>query len=311
MTRAILKTIAFSLVILASAAAINWFVVPNNPDAYQAAKLDKLELLRTTPSPKLILLGGSNLAFSIDSEWLSERLGMPVVNMGLAKSVGLEYLLEETKPHIHRDDIVVIAVEYELFYDLYFGSDGLIVELQYVPTGFEHLNSFGQWSNFVSKFGPIMQAKFAGYLRKGPEGQTDEIYRRSGFNRFGDLITHLDEEPAYETHELFEHGIPFREESIKLLNDFYQAVLERGARVYFSAPPLVDHEFDRHQEKILDLYAKLHDGLKMPVISDPSEYVFRHDQMYDTAYHLLREGSRLRTEKLLSDLQNAEGIGVR
>jgi hypothetical protein len=309
MTRAILKTIVFSLVILATCAAINWVLIPNDPDAYQAAKLDKLYNLRTTSSPKIILVGGSNLAFGVDSRLLENDFGMPVVNMGLAKSVGLEYLLEETKPYIQSDDIVVLAFEYEMFFDMYYGSDGLIVELQYVPEGFGHLNSFGQWETFVSKFGPIMQAKFAGYLRKGSSARTDEVYRRSGFNHYGDLTTHLDLPPAYEKNEIFSEDDEFREESIEALNEFYLEVLRRGARAVVSAPPLVNIEFEAHRERIEGLYQRLRDDLTIPIISEPANYTFHAMEMYDTAYHLLRESRRIRTHRLLNDLHITEGIG--
>lgn len=309
MTRAITKTILFSFLILASCAAINWIVIPNNPATYQAAKLDKLAMLQRSESPKIVLIGGSNLAFSIDSGLLSNEFGMPVVNMGLAKSVGLQYLLEESKPFIRAGDIVIVALEYEMFYDMYYGSDGLIVELQYVPDGFKHLKTWGQYKTFVSKFGPIMQSKFTGFIRKGAAGLVDEIYRRDGFNGYGDLITHLDAEPAYSVHELFENNEPFHEESIQLLNDFYRDILRIGARVVLAAPPLVETEFGRHKDKIEWLFARLREGLSFPVISDPADYVYPVRMMFDTAYHLLREGRRLRTHQLISDLVKTDGIG--
>ncbi len=309
MTKAILKTILFSFLILASCAAINWIIIPNNPNAYQAAKIDKLDMLQKTGSPKIVLVGGSNLAFSIDSELLANEFGMPVVNMGLAKSVGLQYLLEESRPFIQSGDVVIVALEYEMFYDLYFGSDGLVVELQYVPDGFKHLKSWGQYKMFASKFGPIMQAKFTGFIRKGTGSLVDDIYRRNGFNTYGDLITHLDAEPKYSTHELFENNEPFHDESIELLNEFYQDMLRIGARVVMTAPPLVETEFTKHRDKIDDLYARLRENLSLPVISDPGDYVYPPRMMFDTAYHLLREGRRARTYQLLNDLVKTNGIG--
>ncbi len=309
MGKAIVKTIVFSIVILLSAAAINWIVIPNNPAAYQAAKLDKLRLLKATPSPKIVLVGGSNLAFSIDSQLLGREFGMPVVNMGLAKSVGLEYLIEEVKPYIGRGDIVIMAPEYELFYDLYYGSDGLIVELQYVPQGFKHFVSLGQYKTFARKFGPIMQAKFTGFVRTGSSSRTDEVYRRDGFNEYGDLTTHLDKKPALETHDLFPDQEPFHHESVATLNDFYSEILAIGARSVLSAPPLLDKEFELHEARIVELYERLEKSLSMPVISNPADYVFGEEAMYDTAYHLLREGRRIRTYQLLDDLERTAGIG--
>lgn len=310
MGKAIVKTFVFGLVIIVSCVLINWVVIPNNPNAYQAAKLDKLDKLAQTASPKMILVGGSNLAFSIDSKLLADRFGLPVVNMGLAKSVGLSYLLEECKPYINEGDIVVIAPEYELFFDLYYGSDGLIVELQYYPDGFENLTSWGEWETVISKFGPIMQAKFSGFVRKGMASLEDSVYRRTGFNDFGDLETHLDAPQHYETHELFPDDVPFQEESIEVLNKFNEYVLQQGARVLLTWPPLVREEFETHTDKIWLLDQRLRKDVAIPIISKPEDYIFEMPYMYDTAYHLRREGRRIRTLQLVEDLEATPGIGV-
>lgn len=308
MGKAAAKVAAFALIILASCILINWVVIPNNPDGYQAETVDKLRLLAETPSPKMILAGGSNLAFSVDSGLLEEEFGIPVVNMGLAKSVGLSYMLEECKPYIRKGDLVVIAPEYELFYDLFYGSDGLIVELQYYPAGIFNLKSLGEWSTVVSKFAPIMQAKFSGFVRKGTASLQDSVYRRSGFDERGDLISHLDAEPGYQTHDLFPENAPFQEASIRVLNDFNRLARSRGARVVFTWPPLVSIEFDRYRERLIALDRKLRSDLTIPVISNPEDYVFSVDDMYDTAYHLMRSARRVRTLKLIDDLESAGGI---
>ena len=310
MGKAIVKTIIFGFIILLSCVLINWVLIPNNPNAYQAAKLDKLRMLAQTPSPKVILVGGSNLAFSIDSRMLAEHFRLPVVNMGLAKSVGLSYLLEETKPFIGDGDIIVVAPEYELFFDLFYGSDGLIVELQYHPDGFEYLTSWGEWQTVLSKFGPIMQAKFSGFLRTGMGSLEDSVYQRTGFNEFGDLETHLDANLDYETHELFPDDTPFQESSTEVLNKFYEYALHRGARVLLTWPPLVTEEFEQHREKIWLLDQRLRKDLAVPIISKPEDYIFEMQYMYDTAYHLRREGRSIRTEALIRDLEATPGIGA-
>ena len=310
MLRALVKIVAFALIILASCVLVNWVLIPSNPDAYPAAKLDKLDMLARTPSPKIVLVGGSNLAFSLDSQLLADEFGFHVVNMGLAKSVGLEYMLEEVKPYIQQGDLVILAPEYELFYDMYYGSDGLMVELQYHPGGLKNLRSWGQWRTLLSKFAPIMQAKFAGYLRKGEAGLIDSVYHRTGFNHFGDLETHLGRTPHYETHELFPDGDDFHEESIKVLNDFNDFVLSRGARALFTWPSLAEPEFEKHKDRIWSLDQRLRLDLAMPIISKPEDYIFKMRDMFDTCYHLGREGRRVRTHRLIDDLELTQGIGI-
>ena len=50
MGKAFAKIAVFALIILVSCALINWVLIPSNPRAYQAAKLDKVKLLEQTAS---------------------------------------------------------------------------------------------------------------------------------------------------------------------------------------------------------------------------------------------------------------------
>jgi hypothetical protein len=154
-----------------------------------------------------------------------------------------------------------------------------------------------------------MQAKFAGFIRTGSASKADSVYRRDGFNEHGDLVTHLDAEPIYETHALFPDDAPFRGASIEVLNEFNEYALHEGARVLFTWPPLVEEEFERHRDKIWMLDQRLRKDLAIPIISKPEDYIFHLSDMYDTAYHLRRDGRRLRTVKLIRDLETTQGIG--
>ena len=71
-------------------------------DNYLAAVLEKDRLIRSTPSPKIILVGGSNLAFGIDSRMLRDSLNVNIVNMGLYAKLGLRYMLAQVKPYVIR-----------------------------------------------------------------------------------------------------------------------------------------------------------------------------------------------------------------
>src|SRR5918911_1472998 len=82
---------------------------------YQASLL-KAELLANVPSPRIIIFGGSNIAFGIDSELMEQKLGMPVINDGLHVALGVAPL-EEVKKYIRPGDIIIISLEYYNFTD--------------------------------------------------------------------------------------------------------------------------------------------------------------------------------------------------
>ena len=65
------------------------FVLPSNPLRYLAEHKDKVNLLINTPSPRIILVGGSNVAYSINSQQIENKTGFHVINAGLEGGLGL------------------------------------------------------------------------------------------------------------------------------------------------------------------------------------------------------------------------------
>src|SRR5512133_2221049 len=59
-----------------------WGIKPD-PDHYFAGSLLHIKLLENTPSPRIILVGGSNVSFGLDAELMQRTLGVPVINDGL------------------------------------------------------------------------------------------------------------------------------------------------------------------------------------------------------------------------------------
>src|SRR4026209_2444686 len=82
---------------------------------YQAVTIDKHNLLDKQLSPRIIFVGGSNVAQGIDSNAVQQSLGLNPVNMGLDAGLGLDFMLNEVKDSVRTGDVIVIAPEYEHF----------------------------------------------------------------------------------------------------------------------------------------------------------------------------------------------------
>ncbi|MGB5769619.1 MAG: hypothetical protein WBM32_07080, partial [Crocosphaera sp.] len=89
---------------------------PRSSTSLLFAKIEKDTLLKKSPSPRLILVGGSNLSFGINSQMIKDSLGLNPINTGIHASIGLKYMMDDVLDHIRAGDIVVIAPEYEQFY---------------------------------------------------------------------------------------------------------------------------------------------------------------------------------------------------
>jgi hypothetical protein len=70
--------------VVVTGVALGQYDTTAGDDNYLAAVLEKDRIIRNASSPKVILVGGSNLAFGIDSKMMQDSLGMSVVNMGLS-----------------------------------------------------------------------------------------------------------------------------------------------------------------------------------------------------------------------------------
>src|SRR5215212_3189169 len=131
----IVRLLILSSLISSSGILISQYDIRDADNNYIAAVLEKDRLIRNTASPKIVLVGGSNLAFGIDSKMMQDSLGLSVVNMGLYAKLGLKYMLAQVRPYIKRNDVVIVVPEYDQFYGEYANGDNTLnTALLYAPT---------------------------------------------------------------------------------------------------------------------------------------------------------------------------------
>jgi hypothetical protein len=81
----------------------------------------RLELLRKTavlaalPSPKLVVLAGSNGPYSHSCVVISAMLNMPCENAGIAVGVGLDDLFVRYEPSLHAGDVIYMPMELQQY----------------------------------------------------------------------------------------------------------------------------------------------------------------------------------------------------
>ena len=65
----------------------------------------KFDRLTSVEEPKVVVVGGSSVAFGLDSAALEEAVGRPVVNYGLYATLGTKYMIDTSKAGIGEGDI--------------------------------------------------------------------------------------------------------------------------------------------------------------------------------------------------------------
>jgi hypothetical protein len=309
MIRLIIKTASVLLLAFLTYALMIFAVFSRLPymdsSDYMSAILDKERLLRETPSPKIVFIGASNLAFGLDSERVQSAMHLPVVNLGLHGGIGLKFMLDSTRPYVKKGDIVVVVPEYEEFFgERHYGEAPLLNALHLSPEGWRYIDSTHQyrviWRYALTETKDTIHAM---YKRPSSSGK---IYSRESFNRFGDLVAHLKEKPR----KIDSFGVPLENEKFndRVLADlakFREYSEGNGAAVVILSPSIAESAFTMNHAAIREVYDRIrtYDGLGAIQKSTPEDYVFPDSCFFDTAYHLTGTCRETRTEKVITTLR--------
>ncbi|MBI5942746.1 MAG: hypothetical protein HY864_00115 [Chloroflexi bacterium] len=280
-------------------------IIPADTDSYLAAANEKHRLLHSVESPRIILVGGSNVALSIDSEKIENFFHIPVINMGLTAGAGLRFMLNEVEEGLQEGDIVIVLPEYQHLYA--FSLDGTPKLLGYMIKACPECTSALSSPNQLWVVTTGILQTLEGDLIRAVKGVDidSKIYFRQGFNRQGDLISHLDKPiPQKEKIHLklpsednlkTSYMIP----SMHLLNAFSQACVSANVRVYFMFPGILVEDYAAQDKKFSELYKILSAGLEFPILGTPQDFAYPEELFFDSYYHMNRAGREARTDKII------------
>ena len=301
MKKFIVKSVLFFclLAVVFFAIALNYQRTINRETDYIAAIIDKHQRLNSIPQNRLILIGGSNLPFGIDSKTLSDSLQTNTINMGLHAGLGLKFMLNEVKPSIKKNDVIVLCLEYPLYLNDAKTDVDLIDYTQeiYAPAqAYHQFNAKEKLLVYYNKFEKTFNKK---------EEVTNEVFNRKQFNPYGDNIGHLNK----PNEKVLKNKEPIGQieisESLALLKDFNDLVNQRGAKLLISYPAYERTEFKKNQSKLIELDQELKENLsQITFLNSPETFAFESDYFYDTVYHLNGKGREKRTRIFLEELKD-------
>ena len=110
----LLKAGSTALFILVPFCLLVWgFLLPcQYNDTFMGELKYKVHLLEETPGPRIVLIGGSSAAFSVDSELLEQEFPeYSVVNFGMYAALGTTVMLDLAESRIREGDIVILLPE--------------------------------------------------------------------------------------------------------------------------------------------------------------------------------------------------------
>lgn len=279
--------------------SITFFKRFTAPSDYMAAIIDKHHRIETTPSPKIIFGGGSNLALGLDSQAVEEALGLPVVNMGLHGGLGLSFMLNELKYSIQAGDIVLLSIEYFLpltdDYSLMNNASAFFPEARH----FYQKKYPEELVFYLANQQTILKNIFS--VKENLS--TSSIYTRSAFNSYGDFVSHLDQ-PQSDTFS-GKSTFTYRYwEGIDAMNTFNDSAQSKGVSVFFLFPNYPASEYAKNKEVISQLEKDLREDLNIEIINTPVDLVYPDSYFFDTTYHLNAVGRAQRTQDMIRLIQS-------
>lgn len=307
----------FAGAIFAGIAAIV-FLIPDKNDYNQGTAL-KHQRLSGITTRKIVFIGGSNLAYGLDSKMVQQITGCPAVNMGMNGWFGVRYMLEEVKAHINPSDVVVLSFEHDNIYKSVEGAAAThMAIIRAYPKVFTYL-TLEQKIDALRSLPIIAHTKMMRLLSLSlirskeiitgrsyevePIVDMDKIESIKAMTPEGDIIGHLGVEWPYrfedavvpENPKIDPHLVP-------LMRDFAEEMRGRGVPVIVSYTPVVDRVYERIQGDLVQLHALIKSSPPLIAPSPPGAFAYPKSNFFDTVYHLNKAGRGARTEKVVDDL---------
>jgi len=290
-----------------------FITIKPDPKHYYRGSMLKLDLLKNTPSPRIIITGGSNVAFGIDSELIEENFHLPVINHGLVVGLGVTPI-KELRDYIKPGDIIIISLEYYNFSDSasFYGFPEYIADwIEFSPDRIKYLDHpLSETPNMVNI---ILQRKLNRQLNFYLYGQSLEemrgLYTGDQFNSYGDFIGHLNIDPESQS-AIGPSAYPLTnlDEAYTFLVDFNHYALAHGARVFYESQPNRQTNCEATgDEKLVNFYKILHRKTSIRILTSLDQLCIPDEYFFDTPYHLNAAGREIRTQRLIENLKIALG----
>jgi len=276
-------------VTLLVALMVGWIFFATRPDdkhLYQASLL-KSRLLKETPSPRIIVVGGSNVAFGIDSELMELELGIPVINDGLHVALGIAPL-NEIKSFLQPGDIVIISLEYYNFTDdpSFYGQPQYLADwVEFSPERIWYIHE--PYRQMPSIYTIMLQRKINRqlnyYLYGFSYGAGRNFYSGDQFNEHGDFIGHLGQNNQQFAIADSVYPINNIEGAYIFLEEFNQFALSKGATVFYEAQAHRQTNCERTGKKDLDrFFNRLKTRTTIPLLTNLDQLCLPDEYFYDT-----------------------------
>ena len=276
-------------------------------DTFMGELKSKYERLKETSGKRIVLVGGSGVAFDCDSALMDDFFpSYEIVNFGMYAGLGTKAVMDLSENYIHEGDIVILSPEQsEQTFSDYFNGEYMC---QAADGAFGMLRDLKS-ENFEAMLGnfPRFALEKLNYVMKGQKPQTDSIYQKKSFNTYGDIELDTCRENILPNGYDVNQKVRFTEDVVQpefmdYMNDWAKRLEKKGAVVWYRYCPVNKLSVeDMDDLAAYDVF--LRQKLDFPVIGNPKNSLMEAEWFFDTNFHLNQPGKEVNTVQLIRDMK--------
>ena len=276
-------------------------------DTFMGELKSKYERLKETSGKRIVLVGGSGVAFDCDSALMDDFFpSYEIVNFGMYAGLGTKAVMDLSENYIHEGDIVILSPEQsEQTFSEYFNGEYM---WQAADGAFGMLRDLKS-ENFEAMLGnfPRFALEKLNYVMKGQKPQTDSIYQKKSFNTYGDIELDTCRENILPNGYDVNQKVRFTEDVVQpefmdYMNDWAKRLEKKGAVVWYRYCPVNKLSVeDMDDLAAYDVF--LRQKLDFPVIGNPENSLMEAEWFFDTNFHLNQPGKEVNTVQLIRDMK--------
>ena len=276
-------------------------------DTFMGELKSKYERLKETSGKRIVLVGGSGVAFDCDSALMDDFFpSYEIVNFGMYAGLGTKAVMDLSENYIHEGDIVILSPEQsEQTLSDYFNGEYM---WQAADGAFGMLRNIKS-ENFETMLGnfPRFALEKLNYVMKGQKPQTDSIYQKKSFNTYGDIELDTCRENILPNGYDVNQKVRFTEDVVQpefmdYMNDWAKRLEKKGAVVWYRYCPVNKLSVeDMDDLAAYDVF--LRQKLDFPVIGNPENSLMEAEWFFDTKFHLNQPGKEVNTVQLIRDMK--------
>lgn len=276
-------------------------------DTFMGELKSKYERLKETSGKRIVLVGGSGVAFDCDSALMDDFFpSYEIVNFGMYAGLGTKAVMDLSENYIHEGDIVILSPEQsEQTFSDYFNGEYM---WQAADGAFGMLRDLKS-ENFEAMLGnfPRFALEKLNYVMKGQKPQTDSIYQKKSFNTYGDIELNTCRENILPNGYDVNQKVRFTEDVVQpefmdYMNDWVKRLEKKGAVVWYRYCPVNKLSVeDMDDLAAYDVF--LRQKLDFPVIGNPENSLMEAEWFFDTNFHLNQPGKEVNTVQLIRDMK--------